>query len=57
MSNGKQSNIIIDFFKKDLIIEVAKDIPRHAAPDHNTRDTCLKWSAGADASHHQYVKE
>jgi hypothetical protein len=45
------------FFKKDLIIEVAKDVPRHAAPDHGTRDTCPIWSAGADAPRHQYVKE
>jgi hypothetical protein len=57
MSNGKQSNIVIYFLKKDLIIEVAKDVPRHAAPDHGTRDTCPRWSAGADAPRHQYVKE
>jgi hypothetical protein len=57
MSNGKQSNIVIDFLKKDLVIEVAKDVPHHAAPDHGTRDTCPRWSAGADAPRHQYVKE
>jgi hypothetical protein len=58
MSNGKQSNIVIDFFiKKDLIIEVAKDVPRHAAPDHGTRDTCPSWPVGADAPRHEYVKE
>jgi hypothetical protein len=57
MSNGKQSNIVIDFLKKDLIIKVAKDVSRHAAPDHGTRDTCPRWLAGADAPRHQYVKE
>jgi hypothetical protein len=57
MSNEKQNNIIINFLKKVLIIEVAKEIPRHAASDHGTRDTCPRWSAGANAPRHQYVKE
>jgi hypothetical protein len=54
---GSRVILLSIFYKKDLIIQVAKDVPRHAAPDHGMRDTCSRWSAGAEAPRHQYVKE
>jgi hypothetical protein len=54
---GSRVTLLSIFYKKDLIIEVAKDVPRHAVPDHGTSDMCSRWSAGADAPRHQYMKD
>jgi hypothetical protein len=54
---GSRVILLSIFLKKDLIIKVVKDVPRHTAPDHGIRDMCPRWSAGADTPRHQYVKE